>query len=147
MQAFPHHYAVTARVDSAPDIMLQSAGLAPLRTSLPAEFGGIGDQWSPETLLVAAVADCFALTFRGLAARSNLTWTSLSLEVVGTLDRVDGVTRFVEFRVIAGLRVPAGTSESHAARLLEKAETTCLITRSLSGVTHLDARVESEETP
>jgi hypothetical protein len=33
----------------------------------PAEFGGPGDQWSPESLLAGAIASCFALTFRFVA--------------------------------------------------------------------------------
>jgi organic hydroperoxide reductase OsmC/OhrA len=32
------------------------------------QLGGPGGQWSPETLLVAAAAECFILTFRAVAA-------------------------------------------------------------------------------
>jgi organic hydroperoxide reductase OsmC/OhrA len=53
-----------------------------------------GGQWSPETLLVAAAVDCFVLTFRAIAAASKLPWERLSCNGEGTLDRVDGVTRF-----------------------------------------------------
>ena len=146
MHPFPHRYAVTAVAGTDAGVLLESDRLPVLRTTLPAEFGGPGDRWSPETLLVAAVADCFALTFRGIANRSKLEWTSLVCEVVGTLDRVDRVTKFVEFQIDARLQVPEGTSPDEAARLLTKAEETCLITRSLSAVTHLHPTVETVAT-
>jgi hypothetical protein len=36
---------------------------------------------------VAAVADCFALTFRAVAKASQLQWTKLLCDADGTLDR------------------------------------------------------------
>ena len=62
MQAFPHHYAVVATADMHSDVALEGKGLPPIASAPPTEFGGPGDRWSPETLLVAAVADCFVLT-------------------------------------------------------------------------------------
>src|SRR5437867_2875926 len=120
MQPFPHRYEVEAGVTVNGDVTLESEGLQALQSAAPAEFGGSGDRWSPETLLVAAVADCFALTFRGIAGKSQLAWTSLSCEAVGTLDRVDHVTRFTEVTVRARLEIPDGTDEAKARRLLEK---------------------------
>ena len=143
MDSFPHRYRVTAVAGTDGEIVLESDGLQSLRTAMPEEFGGPGDRWSPETLFVAAIADCYALTFRGLAKRSKLAWTSLVCEVVGTLDRNDHVTRFVEFDVRARLQVPEGASEDLARRLLVKAEETCLVTRSLTGETRVHVSIET----
>lgn len=139
---FPHHYVVTAVVGPVPEVVLETAGVSPLRTDLPQEFGGPGNRWSPETLFVAAIADCYAMTFRGIAAKSRLAWTSLRLEVAGTLDRVSEVTRFTNVLVAARLFVPQGTSETIATRVLEKAESSCLITRSLNSTVTLNIAVE-----
>lgn len=136
-QPFPHRYVVTSVVGPEPEIVLESPGVSPMRTALPSEFGGPGDRWSPETLFVAAVTDCYALTFRGIAAKSKLAWTSLLLTVTGVLDRADEVTRFTHLQVRADLIVPDCTNERLAARILEKADQTCLITRSLACVTSL----------
>jgi organic hydroperoxide reductase OsmC/OhrA len=142
MQEFPHRYAVSTLADAEGDVALESERLPPLATAPPAEFGGPGDRWSPETLLVGALADCFVLTFRAIARASKLPWLSLRCEVEGTLDRVERVTRFTGFRVHAALRVPAGANEEQAKRLLARAEQTCLITNSLKGASHLEAEVE-----
>jgi organic hydroperoxide reductase OsmC/OhrA len=143
MQPFPHRYVASAVAGTEGDVSVESERLPSLRTASPAEFGGPGDLWSPESLLVAAVADCFVLTFRGIAAVSKLPWTSLVCEVTGILERVDRVTKFTEFHVQARLQVPEGTSTEQATRLLAKAEATCLVTRSLTAIVHLTTSTET----
>ena len=101
MKEFPHRYAITADSATAGTVRLTGECLPDLASASPAEFGGPGDLWSPETLLVAAVGDCFVLTFRAVAAASKLAWASLSCSVTGTLDRVERVTRFTAFEVRA----------------------------------------------
>ena len=66
MHPYPHVYTVRATADPEGDVPVDSAGLPTLTTAPPAEFDGPGDRWSPETLLVAAVADCFLLSLLGL---------------------------------------------------------------------------------
>jgi organic hydroperoxide reductase OsmC/OhrA len=144
MQAFPHRYTVAARAATEGDIALESERLPAIASAAPAEFGGPGDRWSPETLLVAAVADCFILTFRAIAAISRLPWVSLSCTVVGTVDRVDRVIQFTAFEIRARLRVRPDAREDQARRLLGKAEESCLVTASLKVKPRLEAIVEIE---
>jgi organic hydroperoxide reductase OsmC/OhrA len=144
VQELPHHYSVAAVAMAEGEVVVESDRLPPLTTAPPAEYGGPGDRWSPETLLAAAVADCFVLSFRATARASKLSWISLRCDVEGILDRVERVVQFTEFRVRASLRVPAGTSEERARRLLMRAEQSCLITNSLKGASHLEAEIEYE---
>ena len=121
MHPYPHIYTVQASSMPEGDVPVSSAGLPVLATAPPAEFDGPGDRWSPETLLCAAVADCFLLSFRGVARAQKLPWTSLQCEVQGTLDRVDGKTRFTHIarqgRARRAGRHRAGQgAEGHGAR-------------------------------
>jgi organic hydroperoxide reductase OsmC/OhrA len=147
MQPFPHLYTVAAKASQIGDVELTAGRLPALRSASPAEFGGPGDRWSPETLLVAAIGDCFILTFRGVARASALPWTSIACEVTGTLDRVDKTTRFVAFEIRPRLEVPAGTDLDRARLVLEKTERSCLITNSLSGTIHLVPTIETVREP
>jgi len=142
MQDFPHHYSVSALARSEGEVTLESARLAAIASAPPSEFGGPGDRWSPETLLVAAHADCFVLSFRAVARASKLSWVSLRCQVEGTLDRVERVTQFTAFVVRAALTLPAGSDVERARGLLEKAEKVCLIANSLKAKTTLEATVE-----
>ena len=143
MQNFPHHYAVTASSAADDNVALNSAGLETIESAAPVEFDGPGGHWSPETLLVAAVADCFVLSFKAVARASKFAWVSLRCDVEGVLDRVDGVTQFTQFNLHVVLDMAPGTDEQRAMRLLEKSEHVCLITNSLHAETHLDAELRS----
>ena len=145
MHAFPHRYRVSAAGQISGEVELTAARLPVLRSASPAEFDGPGDRWSPETLLVGALADCFILTFRAIANASKLSWTSLDCDVIGTLDRVDRVTQFTHFDMTAHLVVPAGVDADAARRALDKAERSCLISSSLKASIALEAEVETAQ--
>jgi len=145
VQEYPHHYAVAASSAADSNVVLRSPGLESLESAGPAEFGGPGDMWSPETLLVAAVAGCFILSFKAIARASRMEWLSLTCDVVGDLEKVGRKTQFTGFKLRVTLEVPEGTREDKAQRLLEKAEKTCLITVSLKADSHLQAKILTRE--
>ncbi|MDJ0835904.1 MAG: OsmC family protein [Acidobacteriota bacterium] len=141
MQDYPHYYRVASSAQVEGEVTVTSPGLQTLATAPPAEFGGPGDRWSPETLFTASVADCFILTFRAIARASKYAWSQLECEVEGVLDRVEKTSRFTEFTVHARLFVPEGMDPGRGRRLLEKAEKSCLITNSLTAETKLVCHV------
>lgn len=143
MQDLPHYYRVSADANSDGAVVVSSEGLPSLETAGPVEFGGPGDVWSPEALLVAAVADCFVLSFRAIARASKLQWNDVSCKTSGTLDKVEKVTQFTQFDISVELTVPAGTDEEKAHRLLQRAEHHCLITNSLKAETRFTAAVHA----
>ena len=57
MQELPHRYVVSAAAGADGDVELTAAGLPALVSAPPAEFGGSGDRWSPETLLTVSFAE------------------------------------------------------------------------------------------
>jgi organic hydroperoxide reductase OsmC/OhrA len=141
MQEFPHHYEVNASADAEGSITASSDNLPNLTVAPPVEFDGPGDQWSPEHLLTAAVANCFVLTFRAVASASKLDWSHLDVSAQGELDRVEREMKFTSFTVSARLTVPAGIDPAKATRIMEKSEAACMITNSLSAECHLQAEV------
>lgn len=143
MKPYPHHYQVSAEMEGAAPIRLSSPGIPDLESAPPAEFDGPGDRWSPETLLVGAVADCFLLTFRAVARASKYEWTRVRCRAEGTLERAEGVTRFTEIRLHAELEAPAGADAAMGERLLAKAEKSCLISNSLRCPVHLESAVRA----
>ena len=143
MQNLPHHYTVAADAQPEGHVTTSSPGLTSIEAAPPAEFGGPGNCWSPETFLVAAVADCFVLSFRAVARASRLEWLSLHCSVEGVLDRPEKLTQFTEFHLRVVLDIPADADQNKARRVLDKAEHSCLITNSLSAATHLDAEIRT----
>jgi organic hydroperoxide reductase OsmC/OhrA len=144
MKPYPHHYHVDASAAAEGTVVLASGVLPALETAPPEQFDGPGDRWSPETLLVGAVADCFVLTFRAIARASGLAWTRLRASASGTLERAEDGPRFTAIELDAVLSLPAGVDEARAQRLLEKAEHGCLVSRSLALRCTLRTKIERD---
>jgi peroxiredoxin-like protein len=140
MKPLPHRYEV--RIAGGPEghARLASPGVSDLATDAPVEFDGPGDAWSPEQLLVAAVASCFVLTFRAIARASRIDVASLAVDGEGIVDRDGGVMRFTEIVLRPRVGLPAGADYTRVRRALEKAEKACLVSASLA----TPVRVEPE---
>ena len=147
MHPYPHLYQVTATGASSGAVAVDAPGLPTLDSAPPPEFDGPGGKWSPETLLCAAVADCFILTFRAVSRAAGFAWSKLECRVDGTLERSSGGAQFTRFATVATLTVPVGSDVDKGRALLERAEHGCLVANSLKGARTLEARVSFADTP
>lgn len=138
MQAFPHRYRARAAAQSEGSVQVLSDAASAIETWSPPEFDGPPGHWSPETLLLGAVADCYVLSFRAVARASHLEWLALEVDVEGVLDRVDGVTRFTRLTLKPVLSMDEGASETLARTALDKAKRLCLVTNSLTAQCDLE---------
>lgn len=132
MQPFPHRYFASSVGESSDSTTISSPGLDDIETHTTPEFDGPEGHWSPETMLVAAVANCFILTWRSVANHNKVEWHDMQVDAEGVLDRVDRVTRFTEIHLKVRVIVPAGTDHAQIEKLLEKAEGACLVSNSLN---------------
>lgn len=141
MHPYPHQYRASAKGNPAGAVTVTSPQLPDFETAPPPEFDGPGGVWSPESLLCAAVADCFILTFRGVSRAAKFEWLALECRVLGTLERVVGKSQFTKFATYAALTVAPGSDNAEARSLLERAEHGCLIANSLLGARTLEAEI------
>ena len=144
MQPLPHTYTVTASLEQD-SVHLESPGLPSIESAAPAEFGGPGNLWSPETLLAAAVADCFILSFKAIANASKFSYMHLTCHVDAILDRRDRITRFTGLVIKPVLTIDNEEQREKAEKLLGKAEATCLITNSLTAEVTFLTEVQIDE--
>jgi peroxiredoxin-like protein len=108
----------------------------------PPEFQGDSGLWTPEHLLVAAVATCFLTTFRAIAEVSKLEVLRLEVEAEGLVEKAEGGFRIAQVMVRPKLTIADLAERERAQRLLQKAERSCLISRSLSSRVEMQAVVE-----
>src|SRR5579863_2163971 len=111
--------------------VISASGKQDLATSSPPEFGGRAEYWSPEDLFAATVNVCLMQTFMAYAQRSNLGLVSYDSEVEGTLERAEGRYRFTEFTVRPVVVLQTAFDMERARRLMESAESSCLISESM----------------
>ena len=144
MLNLPHHYSI--KVNGAPtgDLIASADHLPYLEICPPLEFGGPGDKWSPEDLLMAAVANCLVLSFRMIAATSKLEWKSIECTSEGELNQVDGKILFTKILSKVRLVILSENDRAKAEKLLYKAEKACLISNSLSAELALEPVITIE---
>jgi organic hydroperoxide reductase OsmC/OhrA len=141
MHPYPHVYVASAAGNPSGGVVASSPQLPDLQTAPPPEFDGPGGVWSPETLFVAALADCFVLTFRGVTRAAKFEWRTVECSVEGVLEKADGVTQFTRYVTKARLTVAPGADGAKAKQLLERAEHLCLIANSLKGTRTIETEV------
>lgn len=136
-------YRVSARWIGAENGLLEVEEVPiPIPFSAPAEFGGQSRLWTPEHLLLAAVASCFVTTFRAVARISKFEFDGLEITAEGTIGKPSGGWQFTSITLRTTLRVQQESGRERGLRLLEKAERSCLIARSLAVGVLLEASVE-----
>lgn len=116
--------------------------LPSLYVASPPEFGGPEGVWSPEHLYVAAIAACLMTTFRAIAEISKLEILEYSDEAVGHLQRGDDRLYSIDEVTLRPRVVIGEDADLEKARsLLKKAESACLVSRSVNTVVLMDAQV------
>lgn len=103
-----------------------------LHVATPPEFpNGIAGVWSPETLLLSAVAGCYVNTFLALANKFDFKTSALACEAVGTVAVVEGKYAFTNIRLYPTLTLSEEQDEVVALNILEKAHRYCLVSNTL----------------
>ena len=112
-------------------------GKPTLDVATPPEFkGGVPGVWSPEDLLVAATASCYAVTLAAIAERSGVELTALDVGGIGHVERgVDGRFRFTVVELT--VEVSANADPDLVERLAAKAEQACIVSLALDVPVHL----------
>jgi len=100
-------------------------------TSPPA-FGGLEGRWTPEDLLLGAIASCYTTTFRALADNSKLAYTDLQVEVESAIGKADTGYNFGRVLIQANLMISREEDRTRAIKLLHKTKELCLVSRALS---------------
>lgn len=136
-----HSYQVRAKCTrSRSGVVASDEVPRPISFSAPPEFLGESGVWTPEHFFVAAVVSCYVSNFSGMSEMSKFGFVSLEVEAKGVLEKGREGWRFTEVRLHPALKIAREHDRERANRLLEKAERSCPVTRSIS------ARITVEPT-
>lgn len=113
-----------------------------LTVATPPEFkNGVHGAWSPEDLLVAAVASCYTVTLVAVAEQRELPLHELHVTGTGHLTtRDDGRLGFVAIELTARIQTDATTLEA-MERAAHHAERACMVSMALDVPVHVEAAV------
>lgn len=125
-------------------LTLSATGKPSMEVATPPEFrGGIPDLWSPEDLLVASTATCYALTLEAVAERRGVPLRDLHVVGAGHVTkRADGRLGFVVIEL--GVTLTTDEEFEDAARLASaRAESACIISNALAVPVEVELEVRT----
>jgi len=121
-----------AKSDSAPNAIHFAA---------PAQFGGLEGRWTPEDLLISAVASCYTTTFHAIAGSSKFDYTDLEVEAEGIVNKTGSGYSFSQIVLRPRLTIPNEESRDRAVSLLQKAKELCLVSRALAAAPGFESKI------
>jgi osmotically inducible protein OsmC len=116
--------------------------LRDLEITQPTRFGDADGHTSPEELIAAALAGCFAMYLSGVLTKADSPPERLEARAVVTLDTVDGAPRITTIDLSVVGHVPGIDDETFQAAARE-AEQGCPVSNVLNAEIKLDARLAS----
>lgn len=117
----------------------------PISFSAPPEFLGEPGVWTPEHFFVASVVACYVSTFSGMSDLSKLGFVSFEVDADGVLEKTPEGWRFSEVKLRPALKIAREQDRERANRLLEKAERSCLVARSISARVTMEPAISVAE--
>ena len=143
-------YRYVVRTDGARGriVTLESEGKPRLAVATPPEFrDGLADVWTPEDLLVGAVATCYALTLSAIAERRSIPLFDVSIVGAGHVcRRADGTFGFVVVELAVELTTDAD-SEHLAEKAARLAEHGCIVNDALNVPIELELKIRTNAEP
>jgi organic hydroperoxide reductase OsmC/OhrA len=143
-----HHYRIGATwVSGRTGIAKCESVPNALRFSAPPHFGGVEGKWTPEDLLLTALASCYTSTFRALADYSKFEYADLEVEVAGNIQKRHRGYVFSEMLTRPALSIIREKDHQRALRLLEKTHELCLVRRALAVKHSFEPRIQVIHIP
>jgi peroxiredoxin-like protein len=122
-----------ATSDSAPNAIHFTA---------PMEFGGLEGRWTPEELLLAAIASCYTTTVRAIAGPAQVDFTDLQVEASATVRKAESGYSFSQIVLRPNLKIASADARERALDLLRRAEKLCLVSRAIGATLKFEPQLE-----
>src|SRR4051812_37829150 len=114
----------------------------------PAELGGVQARWTPEQLLLCALASCFTTTFNEVARASRFHYTDLEIEVEGSVRRNRAAgCNFNEILIRPRLTVHSQDQCEAGLALLQRTKVLCMVSRAIAAPQTLEPAVQAGKIP
>ena len=140
---FPHRYDLSLTWTGGDGCDLSSGARPVIRGGPPAQFDGTNEtQWSPEHLVLAALAQCMMATYFALNKRAGIETKSYSSKAESVLDKTKEGLVFTSFKVTVSVKVAADKIED-ARRLVESSKKFCIVSNALKTTPSVEASVEA----
>jgi len=111
-------------------------------------LGGLQGRWTPEQLLLCALAGCFTTTFHDVARSAKFEYTDLEVEIEGLVRRSRATgCNFNEILIRPRLKVNSEDQIEAGLTLLRRTKSVCMISRAITVPQTMEPTVERVKLP
>jgi organic hydroperoxide reductase OsmC/OhrA len=111
-------------------------------------LGGLQGRWTPEQLLLCALAGSFTTTFHDVARSAKFDFLDLEVEIEGSVRRSRTAgNSFNEILIRPRLKVHSDDECEAGLQLLRRAKSVCMISRAITIPQTMEPVVESVKLP
>jgi organic hydroperoxide reductase OsmC/OhrA len=103
-----------------------------LHTALSKKFGGKGNEWSAEHLLLSALSSSFMSTYLAFAKKMPVATAHFDCSTIGQVQVVNNKYKLTHINLYPKIYIVDKTGKDKALLALKKAEQNCLIANSLN---------------
>ena len=124
------------------------SSLNTIHFSVAPELGGLQGRWTPEQLLLCALAGSFTTTFADIARGVKFDYTDLEVEIEASVRR--GRTTECNFNeILIRPRLTLNSEEQREAglNLLRRTKSVCIVSRAIMVPQTLEPAVETVKVP
>ena len=100
-------------------------------SSAPEFTGELPGKWTAEHLFLGALCSCYMSAFLMQANSAGLKFKSFGCDALGRVEKHNEVYSFTEIILKPVVKIFKSTDQEKTNRLLEKAETNCIIANSI----------------
>ncbi|MCP3760963.1 OsmC family protein [Domibacillus sp. A3M-37] len=116
--------------------------------SIPPQMDGPGIGTNPDEMLLGAAAACYIITLAAMLERSNVQKESLTMTSEGLVDVTNGVITYQKIIHKPRIVLKADATEKEIQKvhkLVEKAESSCMISRAVKGNVEIELKASIEK--
>ena len=141
-----HEFETSIEWRGAKQGAVSAPGLPGMDVASPPVFGGVEATWTPEHLFVASANVCVMMTFLAMAEFSKLAVSGYRSDATGRLEKVPGEGfQFTAIDVHPRIELERESDIARAERILQKAEASCLISKSMKTPVRLSPVFDASE--
>ena len=139
-----HRFPVAVRRHESGLVRAHVPGKAVLSVAVPPELHGRHEGiWSPEELLAASVASCFAVTLDAVAEHMDVPLHDVDVRAATNVERIEGRYTVTHLDLAVTIETDSGLVE-RARDAARRAERLCLISAALDSPVHVRVDVDAK---
>jgi len=112
-----------------------------LHVATPVKFGGAGNEWSAEHLLLGSLASSFMSTYLAYGKKLNIEIAAFECQAIGQVKLVNDRYKFAGIDLYPKIFILDKAQKEIAARALKQTEANCIVANSLDSQIYFHSQV------